>query len=211
VGLIGGQPTQVDPGDAFEAPEVGRFAHGDDRRNVFGAEPAAHERQCHRRLFVDPLRVLDDDEQGLSPGCLGDEAQEGEADQERVESLMVGVAEHAVERRSLWSWELLHRVVQQQDELVDSRVPEWHLRLDADDACDAEAGCLFDREPHERRLPDASRARDQKCARHPASGVGEERVDLGQLGGSADERRVRRQRSSGIVRIGHDSPPSPSS
>ena len=141
VGLGGGQPAQLDPADAFEADAGLRcLAHGDERRDAFRAEPAPHERQRQRRLVIEPLRVVDEDEDGLGAGCLGDEAQDREADEEWIEGVVLRSAEYAVECASLGFGQSLDAVEEQQHQLVHCRVPEDHLRFDADDAHDTEAG-----------------------------------------------------------------------
>ena len=167
----------------------GCLAHGDERRDAFRAEPAPHERQRHRRLVIEPLRVVDDDEDGLRAGCLGDEAQDREADEERVEGVVLRLAEHGVECASLRFGQSLDAVEEQEHQLVHCRVPEDHLRFDADDADDTEAGCAVDRVLDQRRLPDAGGAGEQERAGDAAFGVAEECVDRGALGGAADERR----------------------
>ena len=65
------------------------------------AEPAPDERQRHRRLVVEPLLVVDDDEHRLGAGCVGDKAQDRQADEERIEAVVLRLAEYAVECASL--------------------------------------------------------------------------------------------------------------
>jgi hypothetical protein len=71
--------------------------------------------------------------------------------------------------------------------LVHCRVPEDHLRFDADDADDTEAGSTVDRVLDQRGLPDAGWAGEQQRTGDAAFGVAQECVDRGALGGATDE------------------------
>ena len=183
------------------------LAHGDERRHAFRAEPAPHERQRHRRLVIEPLRVVDDDEDGLRAGCLGDEAQDREADEEWIEGVVLRLAEYAVECASLRFGQSLDAVEeQQQHQLVHCRVPEDHLRFDADDADDTEAGSAVDRVLDQRGLPDAGGAGEQERTGDAAFGVAQECVDRGALGGATDEKVAPMRPVSGIGHARHDTP-----
>ncbi len=86
----------------FEANRRIRLvAHGDDHRQAFGAEATTDERQRHRGLVVEPLGVVDDDEDGLGRRSIGHEAQDGEADEERVDGAVLGPSEYRVHRLAL--------------------------------------------------------------------------------------------------------------
>ena len=138
---------------------VGCLAHGDERSPRVRAEPAPHERQRHRRLVVEPLGVVDDDEDGLGAGGLGDEAQDREADEERVEGVVLRLAEYAVQCGSLRFGEPSTQSRIGSTSWCTAGVPEGHLRFDADDADDPEAGSAVDRVLDQRGLPDARRGR----------------------------------------------------
>ena len=207
VGVGSGQPAQLDPADAFEADAGLRcLAHGDERRHAFRAEPAAHERQRHRRLVIEPLRVVDEDEDGLRAGCLGDEAQDCEADEEWIEGLVLRRAEYAGECASLRFGESLDAVDEQQHQLVHCRVPEGHLRFDTDDADDTEAGSAVERVLDQRRLPDAGGAGEQQRTGDAAFGVAQQCVDDGALSEATDEEVAPMRAVSGIGRTRHDTP-----
>ena len=210
VGLGSGQPAQLDPADAFEADAGLRcLADGDERGDAFRAEPAPHERQRQRRLVIEPLRVVDEDEDGLRTGCLGDEAQNREADEEWVEGVVLRSAEYAVECASLGFGQPLDAVEEQQHQLVHCRVPEDHLRFDADDAHGTEAGSAVDRVPDQRRLPDAGGTGEQQRTGDAAFGVAQEYVDHGALGGATDEKVAPMRAVSGIGHARHDTPSRP--
>ena len=84
----------------------GHVPHGDEHRHPFSAEAAPDERQCRRRLVVQPLRVVDDDQDGLAGRGIGHEAQHGEADEERVEGLVLHLPSTGVHRGALGFGEL---------------------------------------------------------------------------------------------------------
>ena len=134
-------------------------------------EAAAHERQRHRRLVIDPLRVVDDNEYGLRAGCLLGQAQDGETDAERVERVVLRLAEHGLECGSLRLGQSVDAVEEMQRQLVHGRVPEGHLRFDADDAHDTEVGCDVDRVVDQRRFADASGAGEQDGSGDATLGV----------------------------------------
>ena len=198
------QSAEGDRADAREPRQRIRcVADREDGSDAFGAKSASHERQRQRRLVVDPLRVVDDDEHGLRTGSLLGETQHGEADPERVERLVLRVAEHRVDDTPLRFGERVDAVVEQEDELVDRCVPECHLGLDADQVDDTEAGCDVDRVVDQRRLADAGRTTEQERTRGATLGVSEERFDRGPFGGPADQEVTCLRRLSGIVHARH--------
>ena len=140
-GLGGGQPDEVEPAEAVEAGAgVGCLTHGDEHRDALGAEPAPDERQRHRRLVVEPLGVVDDDEERLGASGFGDEAQDRQADEERVEGVVLRTSECGVQRDPLRCGELPEVVEDREHHLVHAGVAEGHLRLDTGDADDPEVG-----------------------------------------------------------------------
>ena len=122
----------------------------------------------------------------LDTSGLGDEAQDGEADEKRVEGFVLRPAEHGIERCALEFGELLQAVDERQHHLMHAGVIEGHLRFDAGDADDTEVGRCVDRVLEQRGLPDARRAGEQQRTGDAAFGVAEECVDRGALGGAAD-------------------------
>ena len=182
----------------------GCVAHGEQRGDPFAVEAAAHERQRHRRLVIDPLRVVDDNEYGLCAGCLLGQAQDGETDAERVERVVLRLPEHGLECGSLRLGQGVDAVEEMQRQLVHGRVPEGHLRFDADDAHDTEVGCDVDRVVDQRRFADASGAGKQDGSGDATLGVTQEPIDDGPFAGAADEEVARRRRWCGIVHARHD-------
>jgi hypothetical protein len=89
---------------------------------------------------------------------------------------------------------------------VHCRVPDDHLRFDADNADDTEAAAGIDRVLDKRGLPDAGGAGDQERTGDTAFGVGQERVDRGALGSPTDERVALMRPVSRIGYARHDAP-----
>ena len=131
------------------------------------AEPAPHERQRHRRLVIEPLRVVDEDEDGLCAGCLSATRLRTARPTRNGSSGVVlapcRVRPSSAPRCGSGSPSTQSRSMQHQ--LVHCRVPEGHLRFDADDADDTEAGSDVDRVLDQRRLPDAGGAGEQERQR----------------------------------------------
>ena len=71
------------PGQHLCAAVAGR----EDHRNRLGQQAPRDEGKCLHRHFVDPLRVIDDAEQGLIVGGCGHQAQHRQPDQETVRAL----------------------------------------------------------------------------------------------------------------------------
>jgi hypothetical protein len=90
-------------------------------------------------------------------------------------------------------------------QLVYGRVPERHLRFDADDADYTELGRNAYRVVDQRGLPDTRRAGEQGGSRDASLGVMEELIDDSPFDGAADEQVARMGRLCGIARAGHDS------
>ena len=61
-----------------------RVARGEDERHGLGEQPSRDERQRPGGRPVEPLRVVDQAQQRPLLGCLGDETQHGQPDEEEV-------------------------------------------------------------------------------------------------------------------------------
>ena len=72
-----GQLAAVEPADVT-------VAGGEQQRNPFRPEPAGHEKQCRGGSFVQPVGVIDDAQHRCLLGCLRQQAQRGQEDQEPV-------------------------------------------------------------------------------------------------------------------------------
>ena len=111
------------------------------------------------------------------------------------------VAEHGLEWGSLRFGDGLHAVEEMERQLVHRRVPEGHLRFDADDADYTEVGCDVDRVVDQRRFADARGAGEQDGGGDPTLGVTQELIDDDPFDGAADE-HLARLRSRRVARVG---------
>ena len=129
---------------------------------------------------------------GCARAASSARSKDGEADAERVERVVLPRC-RARRRRRLVAVRGARRCsrASKQRELVDCGVPERHLRLDADDVNDTEAGCDVDSVVDQRRLADARRTTEQERTGGAPLGVSEEQfVDRGPFGDAADEEVV---------------------
>ena len=94
-----------------------------------GQQPASDERERQRRGLIQPLRVVDDAEQGTLLGHLGDQAQHGQADEEPVRGGARAEPEHDLHGLTLWSRQPLEPIEQRCAQLMQARVGQLHLGL----------------------------------------------------------------------------------
>ena len=90
--------------------------------------------------MVEPLRVVDDADQRLLLGDVGEQRQRGQADQEPVGRSAGAEAEHRRERVALRGGKRLEVLEHRRAELVQAAVGQLHLRLDAGRRGDVPAG-----------------------------------------------------------------------
>ena len=79
------EPAEVQGGKTAELCKV--FAAREHERDSVGAEAASDERERLRRLGVEPLCVIDDAEERLRGGRLGEQVEDGEPDKVPVRRL----------------------------------------------------------------------------------------------------------------------------
>ena len=94
-------------------------------------QPAGDERERQRRGLVQPLRVVDDAQQGTFLGRLGQQAEHGEADQEPIRRRPRGQAEDRPQRVTLWAGQPLETIEQRYAQLVQAGERQLHLGLDS--------------------------------------------------------------------------------
>ena len=127
-----------------------------DERDPLGEKTAGDEAEDLRRGAVEPLRVVDDADERLLLGDLGEQRQRGEPDQEPVRRGPGAPAEHRRERfaaagRAAGRGESsIGRA-----ELMQAAVGQLHLRLDADGPRDVPAGDPLGQIAQQRALADA--------------------------------------------------------
>ena len=123
-----------EPGQDLVADPCPGGAHD---RHPLGEEPAGDERQDLRRGLIEPLRVLDDADERLLLGDVGEQRQGRQPDQEPVWGRAVAQPEDRRQRGALGRRQPLEVIEHGRTELVQPAVGQLHLRLDADGPGDA--------------------------------------------------------------------------
>ncbi|MCZ7424197.1 hypothetical protein O7607_00490 [Micromonospora sp. WMMA1949] len=77
------RPSSGNPGERKAVAVVG-VAHPEQEGQPFGPHPSGHEGQDLRRSLIQPLRVVDETQQRLFFGDLGQQVEDGQPDQEPV-------------------------------------------------------------------------------------------------------------------------------
>ena len=147
-------------------------ASGEHEPDRLSQQPASDERERQRRASIEPLRVVDDAQQGASLGRFAYEAEDGEADQEPIRRGSRGQAEDDSERVPLWTGQPLEALDQRSAQLVQAREGQLHLRLDPHCAGDGQVRRRLDQVPQQRRLSDprlAPETRDRLSPRRTSS------------------------------------------
>jgi hypothetical protein len=114
-----------------ETPLARRLTDGEDEADRLGLQTAGHKRQRLRRRRVEPPRVVDDADQWPLLGHVGQEAQEGEADEKPIRGVAISEAEHCAESIALWARQTFQAIHERRAKLVHSRERELHLGLDS--------------------------------------------------------------------------------
>ena len=147
---VDGQLRQ--PGEDLVADAGPCCAH---ERDPLGEEPAGDESEDLRRGAVEPLRVVDDADERLLLGDLGEQRQRGEPHQEPVRRGTGALAEHRRERFPLRDGQPVEVIQHRSAELMQAAVGQLHLRLDADGPRDVPAGRPAPTDSQQRALADA--------------------------------------------------------
>ena len=158
-----------------------------EERNAIRAEPPDRELQRILRRAVEPLCVVDDDEQRPHLGRGGEESEGRGPDREPVVRVGLGETERSTQRLGLMLRELLDPVLEGPAELDEPRVLELCLRLDPGRPDDRHLVRPADRVPEQRRLADARLSADHECPCTPLSSIVQQFHDPGLLGGSLEE------------------------
>ena len=99
-------------------------------RHALSEEPAGDERQDLRRRLIEPLGVVDDADERLLLGDVGEQRQRREPDQEAVWRGALAQPEHRRQRAALGRRQPLEVIEHGRTELMQPAVGQLHLRLD---------------------------------------------------------------------------------
>ena len=110
-----------------------------DERDRLGQEAMGDKAEDLLRRLVEPLRVVDDADQGLLLGQLAHEREGREPDHEPVRNRAGTEPEHGRQRLALWLRKPFELTQHRGADLVEPAVGELELGLDSDGARDAPA------------------------------------------------------------------------
>ena len=139
-GVSVGQALEDQLGQARDRHRA-RVTDADDHRDRFGFQPAGHEGQDLGRGLVQPLRVIDQAQQRLVRGHLGQQGQNRQTHEEAVRCAARTQPEGDAESITLRSGQPDTAIQHPAAELVQRREGQLHLRLDALSACHLEVLC----------------------------------------------------------------------
>jgi hypothetical protein len=162
------------------------------QRNLLRQQAAGDERQRARRLAIEPLRVVDDDEERPLLRGLGKQPQDRQSDKERIRWLPGGKPESDGERVVLGLWESLQERDERPTQLLCRTVRELHLRLDPTGPSDAKPPPCLDRVLEQRGLADARLSVHHQDAAVPAACRLEEPVERLALAAASEQMLSRR-------------------
>jgi hypothetical protein len=163
-----GEPQLGQPGEVTDGV-AGRFPESEDDHHGLGDQPPGHEREDPRRRLVEPLRVVDDTDQRLAVGGLGQQGEHRQPDEERLRRRASHQAEHDLKRLAARRRQPVQVGEQRPAELMEGGVRQLALRLGPGHP---QHGQITGRRRHvvqQRRLADAGLAeQEQRTAATPA-------------------------------------------
>jgi hypothetical protein len=130
------------------------LARGEHDPDGFCQEAPGHERERQRRRLVNPLRVVDDTKERALLRHLGEQAEDGQADEEAIWGITRALPEHGLERLTLRGRKRLEPVEQRTAELMEGCEGQLHLRLDTARAHNRRVGNGLDQVLKQCRLSD---------------------------------------------------------
>ena len=126
--------------------------------------------------MIQPVRVVDQAEQGPGRGAPGEQPQRREPDQETIGRRTVFQAEGQPERGALRRRKLIRRVQARPEQLVQGGEAEFHLALDAADPGDLEVGGAGRQIVQQRGLADPRLTAQHERPAQPLAGLTQEPV-----------------------------------
>jgi hypothetical protein len=125
------QPADSELRQPLEVPLAARLARGEDEPDRHCTETARDERQRLCRGRVEPLRVVDDADQGSVFRDVGEQTQDREADAKPIRRIAVAHTERGAQRIALRVGKALDTIHERRAQLLQTRVGELHLGLDS--------------------------------------------------------------------------------
>ena len=169
---------------------LARLACCEHEPHRLSQQPASDERERQRRGLIQPLRVVDDAEQGTLLSHLRDQAQDPQADEKPVRGRARAEPEHDLHGLTLWSRQPLEPIEQRCAQLMQARVGQLHLGLHPHRPDDGEIRRRLDQVLQQRRLPDPSLAPQNQRAALALPDRPDEPVQQGALASPALQARL---------------------
>ena len=138
---------------------------------------------------VEPLRVVDDADERLLLGDLGEQRQRGQPDQEPVRRRAGAQSEHRGERVALRTGQAVEAIQHRRAELMEPAVGQLHLRLDAHGPRDVPARDPVGEVVQQGALADARLTPQDDDPAPAGERVGQEPVERFALAATSEELR----------------------
>ncbi len=164
------KPVELDPGRR-------RFPHPEQEPRAIGVEPPGDKRQRSNRLVVEPLSVVDDAEERTLFSRIRKQCECGETHKERVWSASCRQSEGRPERVSLRARQPINGAEEREEELMEAREPQLHLRFDAHNSGQAEVIRQLGRVLEQRSLPRADLSLQDQRSAHTGSNCFEQALN----------------------------------
>ena len=192
---------------------AGPRAQQDPDRLVF--DPAGHECQRIHRLDVQPVRVIDTDDQRLARCHLRQQRQHACIHSQPVGRIIPPSPERQLDRPRLARWQRLQTPQNRSEELIQPCIRQRRLRRHPHDAQPLHVCRLSLGVPKQGRLADSRLAEHRQRATGSSADLIQQPVDLSRLARAANQhvanltRPARRVTSSTARQAGMGAPPQP--
>lgn len=129
-GVVGGQSFDHELRQSFELVLVAGLAQREHQSHPLRQKAPRHERERLHGHPIEPLRVVDDADERLLLGGVGEQAQDGQADQEAIRRGTGAHAERRVQRVALRDWQMPETAKHRCAQRMQAGECELHLGLD---------------------------------------------------------------------------------
>ncbi len=161
-GVVGREPLEMKLWQPLEHVLAAELAHREHESHPLRLDPARHERERLRGHVVQPLRVVDDAQERLLLGGVGQEAQDRQAHEEALRWRSGAQAERRAQGVALRARQHRETVEQGRAQRVQPGEGELHLGLDARRPGDPASICGGRQVPQEGGLADARLAAEDQ-------------------------------------------------
>jgi hypothetical protein len=138
---------------------------------------------------IQPLRIVDETHQGFRIARVGQQVQDGQADEKAVRRVTGPQTERRPERIALWTWNALQVIKEGRAELVQAGIRELTLGFDAAGPDDAASGRMPGQIVQQGGLADPRLATQDQHLALARPGVRQQLVECVALGASTAQHR----------------------